>query len=243
MCKRQSLHIQLILPVILFLSPGGIAVAALLDKGFKATYDVEHNGMYLGESERVLQPLPDGHWQFRSVTRAKGVAKWFIKDTLEETSILKRHALSTFEPVFYRYDQSGGKREVHDTVRFNWEKKQVSLSHDSQVFDLAEGTQDLMSFTLLIMQQLQNKHKQITFRLADRKRVRDYTLNVTGEVDVQTPMREFKSLLLVSNTIKDGVRFRIWCAPALQYLPVKIEKTEADGDSTTMTIKSLSINK
>ncbi len=237
---KHSVH--LIFSFILIAGVSGPANAVLLEKGFTAVYEVEHNGMYLGESERELKPLKDNHWQFHSITRPKGFAKMFIKDTLEETSILKRQG-NDFIPIMYRYDQTGGKKPKHDSVKFDWENKQVSLSYVNKSLDLHAGTQDLMSFLLLIMRDLQNGHKQIQFTLADRKRINDYVLNVKVENQVDTPMRSFKSLVLVSNIIKDGDRFRIWCAPALQYLPVKIEKTEDDGDTTTMVIKSLSINK
>jgi hypothetical protein len=91
------------------------------------------------------------------------------------------------------------------------------------------------------MLDMQAGKKQVTYTIADKKRVDDYHLQRTGTDTIETPMKTFTSTKLVSNKIRDKMQFIIWCAPELGYLPVKVMKIEEDGDESVMLIKSLKL--
>ena len=91
------------------------------------------------------------------------------------------------------------------------------------------------------MYDLQAGKKTVSYVIADKKRVDTYSLNFEKTEDVETPMRTFSAIKLVSNKIRDKMQFIIWCAPKLNYLPIKVMKIEEDGDESVLSLKSISI--
>ena len=100
----------------------------------------------------------------------------------------------------------------------------------------------MLSFQLQLMRELQRNKQEMTFNIADKKQIEQYQLNQTATETIETPMRSFSTVALTSNIVRKKNQFHIWAAPALQYLPVKIQKTEDDGDVTTLSLKSLQFN-
>lgn len=217
-----------------------LANAQLLRKGFETTYEVYHNGMYLGDSVRKLSPQKQGPWEYRSITQAKGFASLFIKDRVEERSLLSISP-TTIKPLSYTYDQTGGKRTQHIRLDYNWDKNTLSNSFLNKELELVPGTQDLLSFLLQIMLELQTNKEIIELYVADKKRVDAYQLKVIGNETIETPYKSLPTIVLLSNKIKGKMQFKIWCAPSLQYLPVRIQKIDNDGDEDTFSLKEFKL--
>lgn len=230
--------------IILFLLAGlsQSAFAQLLQKGFETVYEVHHNSIYLGDTVRKLIKQEDGRWHYSSHTEAKGFVSMFVKDRIIESSTLDITP-DGIKPYVYAYDQSGGKRERKFKLEFLWDKNTLNNTFLKQELELAPGTQDLLSFVLQIMVQLQRDKEVINMHIADKKRVDDYQLQVTGTENIETPYKTLPTVVLLSNKIKDKMQFKIWCAPSLQYLPIKIQKIEDDGDEDVLSLKSLTIAK
>ena len=216
------------------------ASAQLLQKGFETVYEVHHNSIYLGDTIRTLSQLQNGQWQYSSHTQAKGFVSVFVKDKIVENSKLDISP-NGVKPYEYLYDQSGGKHQRNFKLEFLWDKKTLNNTYLKEQLELPAGTQDLLSFVLEIMVQLQNNKKTIEMHIADKKRVDDYQLQVTGTETIETPYKNLPTIVLLSNKIKDKMQFKIWCAPSLQYLPIKIMKIEDDADEDIMSLKELRI--
>jgi len=220
----------------------GVASAQLLQKGFESVYEVHHNDIYLGDTVRKLTKQDDGQWLYSSHTQAKGIVSAFIKDKIEERSRLEISP-NGIKPLVYHYAQSGGKREQIFQLDFLWDKQVLNNTYLNQELALAPGTQDLLSFVLQIMLQLQSNNKIIEMPIADKKRLDDYQLKEIGTESVDTPFKTLPAIVLLSNKIKGKRQFKIWCAPSLQYLPIKILKIEDDGDEDMMSLKQLTLPK
>lgn len=217
------------------------ASAQLLQKGFETVYEVHHNSIYLGDTTRKLSRLQNGQWQYGSHTQAKGFASMFVKDKIVESSKLDI-TLNGVKPYEYLYDQSGGKRIRNFKLEFLWDKKILNNTYLKEQLELPAGTQDLLSFVLEIMVQLQNNKETLEMHIADKKRVDNYQLQVIGTETIETPYKSLPTIVTLSNKIKDRMQFKIWCAPSLQYLPIKIMKIEDDGDEDVMSLKELITN-
>lgn len=217
------------------------AQADLLSRNFTLTYEVAYNGIYLGDTVRTFRKIADDKWQFSGKTKAVGLARLFFKDEVNETSTLLQKG-NAIMPLNYRYDQSGGKDEEHYQIDFRWDKKIIHNSREGKEFKLEKNPQDLMTFQLQIMRDLQNHQNTMTYYIASRSDASSYMLTQNGMVKLETPYKTLDTVELVSNKLKDNDQYRVWCAPSLEFLPVKIQKTDKDGDKTEFTLKLFSLD-
>ena len=214
--------------------------AQLLQKGFESTYEVYHNSIYLGDTVRKLARQEDGRWLYQSSTRARGIIGAFIKDRIEERSILSI-TQNGVTPFRYSYEQTGGRKEQHIHLDYNWSKHSMFNSHLNEDLELRPGTQDLLSFVLQIMHELQAGKQAIDMPIADKDSIENYQLKVIGKETVETPFKSLPTIVLLSNKINGKRQFKFWCAPSLQFLPIIIKKIENDGDEDTLSLSEFAL--
>jgi hypothetical protein len=226
---RYALLTALCLPPIL-------ANADLLNHGFSVTYDVSRNGIYLGDTVRSLKQLPDGNWQYTGTTTAKGLAGLFFHDIVVETSILKQKG-NNIIPLSYTYDQSGGKDKEHYQIDFLWDQHKIHNSRGNKDFKIEGNAYDVQTFLLQIMRDLQHHQNTMTYFIASRSDASSYVLTQNGNTKIDTPYKPLETIELTSNKLKDNDQYRIWCAATLEYLPVRIQKIDSDGNKVELLIK------
>jgi hypothetical protein len=217
-----------------------VADAQLLQSGFETTYEVKHNTMYLGDTVRTVSKQENGQWLYQSSTKAKGIAGLFFKDKIEERSILAITPNGIL-PSTYSYDQTGGKKEKHIKLSFHWDKNLLFSSYLNKDLELVPGTQDLLSFVLQIMVELQANKQTIDMPIADKDSIDQYQLKVIGKETIVTPFKSLPTVVLLSNKIKGKKQFKFWCAPSLQYLPIRIKKIDDDGDEDTLSLSKFKL--
>ncbi|HDY84394.1 MAG TPA: DUF3108 domain-containing protein, partial [Methylophaga sp.] len=68
---------------------------------------------------------------------------------------------------------------------------------------------------------------------ADGGKLKNYQIRVIGKETITTPLGEIDTIKLTRHRNKDEDReTTLWCSPALDYMPVKLEHIE---DETTFT--------
>jgi len=227
--------------LILFLF-SGISHANLLKSGFNAEYDVNYNGIELGVSKRNLSFKDAQHATYESSTIPEGFAALLIKETVKETSHLTiTH--KQIQPTLYNSTKDKkGQIETHQ-LEFDWDKNNFTNSYLKTTESLSPNTHDLLSFQLSIMQNLQNNIKNMQYRIATKKHTRTYNLYFLQKEKLQTELGEFEVVKLESGKIKGNSKFTFWCAPALEYLPIKIQKVNDKGDKFSFSLRAFSVNK
>lgn len=214
------------------------ANAGTLKPYFPATYRVTKGGFPLGLAERRLEPGKNGTLVFTSKAHPTGLAALFVSDRIVERSVLHRND-DHLQPLSYSYDQSGGKHHRQWSLRFDWTAKHVTSSHEDIQHKLAPNTQDLLSFQLAMMLDLQAGKRNFTYPIVDRKEMHDYRFKTVGHQVLRTPVGRLKTLKLVHKDIQGEGSFEIWCAENYGFLPVRIERTDEDGDKVTMDLHSM----
>ncbi len=232
-----QLHLTIIGVILAIVSTTGHA--GILKSGFTITYEVTHNDMYLGDALRTFKLQNNGTWEYRSATKGKGIIRMLVKDTINETSTIQQHA-NSYQPLSYRYHQHGGKKEKKHNIIFDWESGDIRNDYTNKSYPLKTGTHDLLSFQIQLMRDLQDNKQSVTYIIADKKRVDSYSLKVVTKTELTTPFKTLDTIKLVSNKIRNKTQFFIWCAPELNYLPVKILKIDDDGDSSEINLKAIS---
>lgn len=222
----SSIHSRLLLSLCLLFSAVGFTAPTLTP--FEADYELERSGLTLIEMHRRLLDAGDGNYRFESDSRPTAALRWLFKDRIRETSFW-RYAGDNPRPQVYRYERSGGRKEKSIELVFDWAKQTVTDKRRTPVWSttIPPGTTDKLLYQLQLMFDLQAGNENPGYTIADDGKLRHYQYRKIGEETLDLDSGTFKTIKLYQD---DGRRSTtIWCAPELNYLPVRIEHTEKDG--------------
>ncbi|WP_438970047.1 DUF3108 domain-containing protein [Methylophaga sp.] len=203
---------------------------------FSANYLVKLNGIQAGELKRSLETQPSGIRRFHSVSQAKGVFSFFKPDVIEETSLWQSHN-GKVKPQSYIYQRSGGKKDKILEMDFDWQKNIVSIDDRQHPWELElePGTLDKLVYQIRLMQDLERGIEQVDYRIADGGKLKTYHIEVLGKEIITTPLGQIEAVKLTRHREKPSDRqTTLWCAPALNYLPVKLEHIEDETRFTAL---------
>lgn len=203
---------------------------------FTARYDFSHNGFRLAKMTRTLRR--DGqHYVFESTSDTAGMLSAFLDDHIEERS---RWDFSDGRPrpLHYEYHHTGRKDERHVELSFDWDKGVVTntINRDPWQMEIPEGTQDKLLYQYTLMRDLQAGRERLEYEVADGGHLKTYRFERRGEEQIETPLGTLASVKL--ERIHGDRRTVIWCAGALDYMPVRIEQHK-DGKTLRMVIREV----
>ena len=212
----------------------GTASAGSLPERFSATYAVKKGYMDIGEVHRTLTTA-NGRSVFESVTTTTGVASWVARGSIVERStwVIKNAAI---QPLEYFYERTFGKgKQVK--LDFDWNKNTVtnSVNNDPWVMPLEPGTLDKLNYQIALMSDMAPGKRDYSYKIADGGKTKIYQAVVLGEEETETPAGKFHTVKITRVGDKRGTT--LWCAPKLNYLPVRIEQT--DDDDFVAVLKSV----
>lgn len=202
------------------------AVAGTLPEPFSSIYAVKKGFVEIGEVRRTLTRSGDGHYVFQSVTVTTGMAAWVVKGSITERSTwtLKNGII---QPVEYFFERAFGKgKQIR--LLFDWNKNIVTnvVNKDPWVMPLEPETLDKLVYQIALMRDMAPGKREYTYKIADGGRTKTYQAVVLGEEVTETPAGIFQTIKITRVGDKRGTT--LWCAPKLNYLPVRIEQTDED---------------
>ncbi len=225
--------------IFLFLLPQWLLAQEIPD--FSASYSVHLNGLAAGELKRSLTTDKDGIRHFKSETQAKGIFAFFKPDLVEESSTFQSQNNGIL-PLSYLYQRTGGKKDKYLSLNFDWKNKQVHIDDKKQPWslDIKANTLDKLVYQLSLMADLAAKKTQFSYQIADGGKIKTYNIDLLEKETLTTPLGKIDTVKLVRLRDKQSKRQTIlWCAPSLDFLPVKLEHTEKGGARFTALIRSL----
>lgn len=208
---------------------------------FSANYLVKLNGLQAGELKRSLVTHSSGTRHFSSATHAKGVFAFFKPDLVEESSTFQSNG-SSIIPLSYLYQRTGGKKEKYLHLDFDWQNQRVHIDDRKQPWKLNihENTLDKLVYQLALMADLGKGETQFSYQIADGGKLKTYNIEMLDSEIISTPLGQIKAVKLIRLRDKSSKRQSIlWCAPELNYLPIKLEHTEKGGARFTAIIRRL----
>lgn len=216
---------QSLLSFILFfiLIHPGMATGLLPDN---LEYSVIRNGTHLGVTSKTFT-VKDSQVEIQATTHAEGFLRIFFPEEITETS---RFSIteSGITPRYYSYSKGGNKPEEFN-ITFDAQAGVIQHSRLGQE-KLTGVSQDLLSFQVAMMLDLKNNKKQFDYQIADKKRFRNYLLHQSGQDTLRFRKKSFAVVMLKYEDKKKNETYTFWCAPELNFLPIKSIKTEPDGD-------------
>ena len=224
--NRYRCHMTFILFCIAF----PVSHAEQTVPNFVAHYNLTKGPLVIGKTIRSLTSIDNDRYLFESVTIPKGVATMFTDGKITEQSIWTYRKQSV-RPLEYSYKNTTSKTKREIKLVFDWQASSVTniINGTPWKMELLAGTQDKLVYQLRIMLDLNKKRDNYEYLVADGGKIKKYQIKIVSEEDVETPLGKFHSII-VSITGKYRTT-KLWCAPELKFLPVKIEQNNPDESS------------
>lgn len=235
--KRFLLY-QLIICFFAFSIDPAIAIQAEQIKQFKTEYKVKQAGFKIANTLFSLSKISDSLYVYKSYAVPAGILSWLKHTQVNETS----HWMIQDEiilPINYQYEMLNSRKIKEYSAIFNWQDNKVVVDKGNRLttIDIEKGTLDNLSLQIAIMSDLRQGKENLEYKVLDRRRVRTYKFKKVGEEKIKTPLGKFRTIKIKSVLVKKKKRITtFWCAPALDYLPVKITYKNKNSPKYTMTL-------
>lgn len=193
---------------------------------FVADYAVSYGSLSVGGSRFELQPgAGPGRWVFESRSDAQGLARLVASGSLLQTSWVVVDG-DQVRPQRFRFDDGSPRKQEDADLAFDWKNGRVTGSAKAQPVDLAveAGTQDPVSSQLAIMVALLAGREPADLPMIDGGRLRETEVRLERRERVTTPAGEYDTLVYTSRRPGGRRVTRMWLAPSLQFLPVRMEQ-------------------
>jgi hypothetical protein len=207
---------------------------------FVDAYKLYAYGVEIGQGHRVFGKTADGKYQFHSNSNTTGVAAMLRDDKIEEHGLWEMRGRDII-PLKYSYQHSGKHKQKAIKLEFDWASWRVRNNADPVwEIEAEKGALDPMSSQIALMRDLlEGKRGDIVYRIPYKGKVQDYLLQYQGEEQLDTALGVLKTVKFRrQGSNKDRIT-TMWCAPALLYLPVRIEHQEPNGASMTLHLQDV----
>lgn len=196
---------------------------------FEASYQLNRGSLRIGTMVVTLKTDKDGNYRYQSRSWPVRWISWLFKDKLFETSH-GRIIDGQIWPNRYHYLRTGGSREREAILSFDWDNMTVenNIQDSPWKMDIPEGTLDKLVAQLGMMFALAGNKTEITFRIADGGKLKEYRFKVLGHETLELPAGRFDTIKVTKLRNNKKRETYIWCAPQLNYLPVRIWQREKD---------------
>lgn len=215
------------------------AAAAAVPPAFKATYQVRHGLFTVGETRVTFSRPAPARYVYRSRSVATGLVALF-RDTRVNERSEGRLTERGLRPERYRYERSGDEARRGE-LRFYWQEGQVvnDVGGHPWRMDIPPDTKDRVVGSVQLMHDLDAGKRALSYPIADGGHLRTYHFRVTGRERVESGVGELEALRVVRTDTDGPARTVLWCAPALNYLPLRIEHNDPEEGDYTMTLETL----
>lgn len=212
-------------------------------QSFNARFKLTRSGINIGSMDVTLQVDDSGHYTYKTSSRPVRWLGWFFKDHLDESS----HGIITgkdIKPTRYTYRRTGGKKEKHAELNFDWETMTVENNVDNTPWKMSipEGAVDRLVVQLAMMQSLTDGNEVISYQVADGGKLKKYEFFVIGTETIDLPAGKFETVKLKKQRSNQKRETILWCAPKLGYLPVRIWQREKDNSEYQSELEDFSYN-
>lgn len=204
---------------------------------YTATYAGSYRGFNVGRLHCTLRAEGGGRFVFESRADPIWLARIFIGSEAVERSVMLIDADGVRPLSWFVEDGKRGHKE-DGTLEFDWDKQRVSgIVGDEQVEAPTEpGLQDRLSLQVAVMTALLRAREPGTIPMIDNDKIKHYRFVRIGSGRIETQAGEFETVRYEGAPPGSSRRMRSWHAPALGYIPVRIEQLRKGRVETVMEL-------
>lgn len=183
------------------------------------------------DASRSLAQLENGQWQLTFQAYSS------VADLHEESQYTIENTI--IKPQNYRYKTSGFLSKKRRAQSFDWDKKQVWVPEREEFanYELTLGIQDNLSYQEQIRLDLKAGKTEFSYPVAYKNRLKQYDFKVTKHSQLTTRQGKINTVEVAQ--IKDNKKesTHIWFAVDYDYLLIKLETKQKNGNSNAITLK------
>lgn len=198
------------------------------------------DGSAEGKAKITYNLIDNKQYQLKWLTEGSGIVALLFPDLLQtsEGELTK----TGLQPKSYLY-QFGNKKDKTRIANFDWQTNKVTLqtAKGTKTEDLPEGTQDILSFMYQFMYVAPLQAMQI--HIATGRKLATYDYSFEGEENINSVLGELKTIHIIHSNSDVDEKTELWLAIDYQYVPVKIRKTEKNGDVVEMVATRINTNR
>lgn len=208
----------------------GLARAQVLEP-FTATYSANYNGIKV-IAERELSGA-DGNWRldFRADSFLADIRE-YSRFSVSDTQITPRH---------YEYHRTGLGRDRKTVLNFE-PRRVINVSRPGRTLEqVPESVHDKISYQLQLALDVAAGKQDLTYKVADGKKLRTYRFAITGDETLDTPLGKIDTIKV--ERVREAGAERstyIWFAPQWNHALVKLMQEEEDGETYQISLTKFS---
>ncbi|MGK0474662.1 MAG: hypothetical protein ACJAYV_000307 [Oleispira sp.] len=163
---------------------------------------------------------------------------------LEETSTF-RFLDNTIQPLQYRYLRTGLFKEPDRNQLFSWQQKNIINGDDQTIFEghWHDQVQDNLSYNLQASIDLKQGKTQFTYPVFDRKKIKEFKFQMVGFETLNTQVGNIRTVKVEQiEKKKDKKKTYIWFAKDYEFLLVRLQQKQKDGQMYQIDLTAANIN-
>lgn len=94
----------------------------------------------------------------------------------------------------------------------------------------------MLGFTAAVMQDLKNGKQELNYTIAEKNKVRAYTLKFIKKENITTNSGHIKTIKLEHFNPQTKERFTLWCAENMNFIPVRILSNNRKGNESLLNL-------
>ena len=210
-------------------------------KAFTANYVVFRNGKDLGTATIRFSDMGNGRWELTTKTIGTGIAA-IAGVEINERSLIRWNDGKP-ETLDYSFSQKTGWKDKQRSIKVNAQNKSIVSQDKDKTYSLKyqSGILERHAITVAIMQDLsQGKRGDLVYPVADRDELNNQLYRVSGNEKLDTTLGSLNSVKV--QRIRENANRKtttLWLALDKQFVPLRIEQKEANGDTIEMRITGL----
>ncbi len=204
---------------------------------FAAHYQADWKTINVGTSDLELkQDTEPGRYLYTWTITAHGIFRMVYRDDLIQKSWFDINA-DHVRPMKYRAVDGSSSVDLD----FDWDGGRVRGTSETKPVDLKlkEGTQDVMSIQIEVMQDLKRGNLPKIFQIIDKDQTKEFIYTQEGPARIRTALGPLDTLVVSSPRAGNNRLLRMWFAPSLGFIPVQAERTRDGKLEFAMRIKTL----
>jgi len=208
---------------------------------YRAEYEVRYKGRRVANAEFSVTAAGDDRYIFESVTRARGV--WRLASpnpAIEISELVLRDG--RIEPVRFDYQDGSRKGEDNYSVEFDASAGEVRIEQAgmSRTIALEPGLLDRGSLQVALMLDLGDCRIPETYRYVDEDGPESYRYERLDDAEIETGTGSYHTIGLSQHREGSSRNTILRLAPALGYLPVRMEQIRDGEAETVFTLDAVS---
>lgn len=210
---------------------------------YRAVYKADYKGLPIS-AKGIRELSRDEAGNYLLSSKATSIFASIIETsefTLEGSDVI---------PLEYQYHRKGIGKKRDAVLSFNWEDNTVlnDVQNQPWTMDVPNGAMDKLVYQFKLREDLMAAYEagedwpELEYTIADGGKLKSYAFEVIGEEEISTPVGNLKTIKATRVRDSRNRQSTFWLAPDYEFLLVRFQQIEADGDGFELLLREAEFN-